>query len=197
MTQTGWIIVAVIAVAAIILLTVLLRRKPGSPLPVETAARTPVAPPPSPAQPTHVPPQTIAAEETPPAPSVPVIEGMEEIEAIAPIAPPVQQELPVAPEPVAESVTVTTPPAPPAIAPAEGDNLLKLKGVGPKLAALLRAEGVTRFADIAGWSDADLAAIDPKLGSFAGRPTRDNWIDQARFLAAGDVAGYEAKYGKL
>lgn len=79
----------------------------------------------------------------------------------------------------------------------EADDLLRLKGVGPKIAAILNAQGTTRFAQIAAWTDADIAAIDARLGNFAGRPTRDNWVDQARLLAAGDVAAYEAKYGKL
>jgi predicted flap endonuclease-1-like 5' DNA nuclease len=77
------------------------------------------------------------------------------------------------------------------------DNLLLLKGVGPKLATLLTDLGITRFAQIATWTDADLSAIDTKLGTFKGRPTRDQWIDQAKYLAAGDTAGFEAKYGKL
>ena len=58
-------------------------------------------------------------------------------------------------------------------------------------------EGITRFAQIAAWKKADLAAIDEKLGNFAGRPARDNGIDQAKLLAKGDTAGFEAKYGKL
>ncbi len=72
-----------------------------------------------------------------------------------------------------------------------------MKGVGPKLNTLLIELGVTRYAQIAGWSDADIAAIDTKLGNFKGRPVRDQWIDQAKYLAAGDVAGFEAKYGKI
>jgi predicted flap endonuclease-1-like 5' DNA nuclease len=60
------------------------------------------------------------------------------------------------------------------------DNLLLLKGVGPKLATLLTDLGITRFAQIATWTDADLVAIDTKLGTFKGRPTRDQWIDQAK-----------------
>ncbi|MET0360483.1 MAG: hypothetical protein ABW048_01900 [Sphingobium sp.] len=96
-----------------------------------------------------------------------------------------------------EPITITTPTIPAVPVAADGDNLLRLKGVGPKIAALLKAEGITRYAQIAGWSDADVAAIDAKLGSFAGRPRRDNWVDQAQLLAAGDVPGYEAKYGKL
>ncbi|MBJ7445220.1 MAG: hypothetical protein JHD32_13130, partial [Sphingobium sp.] len=46
-------------------------------------------------------------------------------------------------------------------------------------------------------TDTDLAAIDSRLGNFKGRPVRDQWIDQAKYLAAGDIAGFEAKYGKL
>ncbi|HZU62674.1 MAG TPA: hypothetical protein VFF98_03240 [Novosphingobium sp.] len=80
---------------------------------------------------------------------------------------------------------------------AEGDDLSRLKGVGPKLKARLAELGVTSFAQIAAWQDADIAAIDAQLGSFAGRATRDQWVAQASFLAAGDIAGYEAQFGKL
>jgi predicted flap endonuclease-1-like 5' DNA nuclease len=80
---------------------------------------------------------------------------------------------------------------------AEGDDLARIKGLGPKLRATLAGLGVTRFEQIAGWSDADLDDLDSKLGSFAGRPRRDNWVEQAKLLSAGDTAGYEAKFGKL
>ncbi|RVT41916.1 hypothetical protein [Sphingobium algorifonticola] len=117
--------------------------------------------------------------------------------------PPVIDPIPAAAPPPSVQIDPTPArPAPePAPAPAAStdgvDNLLQLKGVGPKLAALLTDLGVTRFAQIAAWTDADLAAIDAKLGNFKGRPVRDQWIDQAKYLAAGDVAGFEAKYGKL
>ncbi|MDE1916514.1 MAG: hypothetical protein KGJ57_09755 [Sphingomonadales bacterium] len=78
-----------------------------------------------------------------------------------------------------------------------GDDLTRLKGLGPKLAARLKELGVVSFAQIAAWNEADLAKIDAQLGTFAGRPVRDNWVEQAKFLAADDVAGYEAKFGKL
>jgi predicted flap endonuclease-1-like 5' DNA nuclease len=77
------------------------------------------------------------------------------------------------------------------------DDLTRIKGLGPKLSTRLRELGVTRFSQIAAWSQADLAAIDAQLGAFAGRPARDLWVEQCRFLASGDVAGYEAKFGKL
>ena len=80
---------------------------------------------------------------------------------------------------------------------ADQDDLLRLKGVGPKLHALLIELGVTRFAQIAAWTDQDIALIDARLGTFKGRPVRDQWIDQAKYLAAGDIAGFEAKYGQI
>ncbi|MDF8334153.1 hypothetical protein [Novosphingobium cyanobacteriorum] len=82
-------------------------------------------------------------------------------------------------------------------ATAPTDDLTRIKGLGPKLRTLLNSLGVTSFAQIAGWSEADVAAIDAKLGAFAGRPTRDNWVEQAKLLAAGDTAAYEEKFGKL
>lgn len=86
-------------------------------------------------------------------------------------------------------------PAPPASDAA--DDLTRIKGLGPKLATLLAGLGVTRFAQIAAWSDADIDRIDAQLGNFAGRIRRDNWVEQAKFLAAGDTAGFEGKFGKL
>ena len=82
-------------------------------------------------------------------------------------------------------------------APTPGDDLSRIKGVGPKLQALLPTLGLGTYARIAALSEADLAELDPKLGAFAGRAARDNWIEQAKLLAAGDVAGFEAKFGKV
>lgn len=79
----------------------------------------------------------------------------------------------------------------------EPDNLLKIKGIGPKVNGILIGLGVTRYEQIASWTATDLAEIDRHLGNFAGRPSRDQWMDQASYLARGDVAGFEAKYGKL
>ncbi len=78
-----------------------------------------------------------------------------------------------------------------------GDALTQLKGLGPKAASLLNGLGVTSFAQIASWNDADIAAIDTQMGAFKGRITRDRWVDQARLLADGDTAAFEAEFGKL
>ncbi|HQS96937.1 MAG: hypothetical protein B7X90_09085 [Novosphingobium sp. 17-62-19] len=78
-----------------------------------------------------------------------------------------------------------------------GDDLGRIKGVGPKLKALLTSLGVTTYAQIAAWTDEDIAKINAQLGTFAGRPLRDNWVEQAKLLAGGDKAAYEAKFGKV
>ena len=80
--------------------------------------------------------------------------------------------------------------------PATVDDLLILKGVGPKLVVLLNGLGVTSFKQIAGWKPADVARVDAQLGNFKGRIERDRWIEQAKLLAAGDVAGFEQRFGK-
>ncbi|MEO6717657.1 MAG: hypothetical protein ABIM50_10490 [Novosphingobium sp.] len=94
----------------------------------------------------------------------------------------------------AQEVKAATPPPVPAGA---GDDLTRIKGVGPKLVALLGQLGVGRFAEIAEWSEADIDRIDAQLGVFAGRIRRDSWVEQAKFLAAGDMAGFEGKFGRV
>lgn len=79
----------------------------------------------------------------------------------------------------------------------EPDDLRRIKGIGPKLVTMLHALGITRFAQVAAWSEADLDELDTKLGAFAGRPRRDSWVEQAQLLAQGDTGAYEAKFGKL
>lgn len=70
----------------------------------------------------------------------------------------------------------------PAAAAAGSDDLKQLSGVGPALEKKLNAAGVTTFAQIATWTDADVAAKDEQL-SLKGRIEREGWIAQAKELA--------------
>jgi predicted flap endonuclease-1-like 5' DNA nuclease len=63
------------------------------------------------------------------------------------------------------------------------DDLTRLVGVGPRTAAALAERGVVRFADLASWSEDQMAAFDQEL-SLKGRSVRDAWLAQARRLAA-------------
>jgi predicted flap endonuclease-1-like 5' DNA nuclease len=77
------------------------------------------------------------------------------------------------------------------------DDLIKLKGVGPKLAGILNQLGITRFDQIAKMSPGQIEALDATLGAFRGRFERDRIQEQADYLARGDIDGYELKFGKL
>jgi len=67
---------------------------------------------------------------------------------------------------------------------AGGDDLKQLSGVGPALEKKLHENGVTTFAQIAAWTEADVADMDEKL-SFKGRIEREGWIEQAKKIAEG------------
>lgn len=69
----------------------------------------------------------------------------------------------------------------PAVKQVADDDLTQLSGVGPVMAEKLQKAGVTSLAQIAGWSDDDVARFDEELG-FKGRIQRDDWVGQARKL---------------
>jgi predicted flap endonuclease-1-like 5' DNA nuclease len=79
----------------------------------------------------------------------------------------------------------------------ERDDLESLKGVGPKLAAMLEAHGISRFDQIAGLTESELERLDQDLGPFRGRLQRDQVVEQADYLARGDIDGFEQRFGKL
>lgn len=78
-----------------------------------------------------------------------------------------------------------------------GDDLQRLKGVGPKFVSLLHSQGLFSFAQIAQLTDNELARVDATMGAFRGRFARDRIIEQADYLARGDADGYQEKFGKL
>ena len=204
--QENWIIAVVGLVVAIILLWWLFGRKASPEI------ETPAAPPAEPKKPLEaVKPEIVAAEparfkpmEPAPAPVVVPPPPSPEPDAVTETPPaPEPEPAPVPtpePQPVRASVPEPAPepePAPASAPAATSDNLQLLKGVGPKMVTLLNGLGVTSFQQIADWTDADVAVIDPQLGAFQGRIARDAIVDQASYLARGDKAGFEAKYGAL
>lgn len=76
-------------------------------------------------------------------------------------------------------------------------NLDQLKGVGPKFADKLRAAGITRIDQIAGWTSADVEVIDGQMGDFRGRIAGDRLVEQAKLLTEGRYTEYETLFGKL
>ncbi len=66
----------------------------------------------------------------------------------------------------------------------EPDDLKKISGVGPVLEKKLHALGIFHFSQIAAFTADDVAKVDEVL-NFKGRIDREEWIVQARALAAG------------
>lgn len=65
------------------------------------------------------------------------------------------------------------------------DDLKMIKGVGPKLEALLNSLGFYHFDQIAAWAADEVSWVDQNLEGFKGRVSRDNWVEQATALASG------------
>lgn len=73
------------------------------------------------------------------------------------------------------------------------DDLKKIKGVGPKLEELLHSLGIYHFDQIASWTAPEVAWVDENLEGFKGRVSRDEWVEQARILAAGGTTEFAEK----
>lgn len=117
---------------------------------------------------------------------------LEGVEAVAETVPEALEPLVVASVEAAEPVAVpdaadVMADAPVALVAAEIDDLTRLVGIGPKLAASLGELGVTRFSQIAAWTSEDLKSIDELL-NLKGRADRDAWIAQAKRLVGAPEA---------
>jgi predicted flap endonuclease-1-like 5' DNA nuclease len=61
------------------------------------------------------------------------------------------------------------------------DDLTLIGGIGPKIQDVLNSLGIWHFDQIAEWTPENIAWIDEYL-SFAGRITREGWVEQAAVL---------------
>lgn len=65
------------------------------------------------------------------------------------------------------------------------DDLKKISGVGPVLEGKLNSLGIYHYSQIAAFTAEEIAQVDEVL-NFKGRIERDNWLEQAAKLAAGE-----------
>ena len=97
-------------------------------------------------------------------------------------------EVPEVVEKVVEEVKEEAPKAKTKKAPAKkavvkADDLKKLEGVGPKLAEILNAAGITTYAELAGTSIEKFKEILAEAGSRYASKDPAPWIEQAKTLA--------------
>ena len=75
------------------------------------------------------------------------------------------------------------------------DDLKLIVGIGPVNEKKLNALGITRFDEIAAWNAKDEEEFGHKL-EFPGRIEREEWVRQAKNLAAGGVSEDEAELAR-
>lgn len=68
-------------------------------------------------------------------------------------------------------------------APAGADDLTKLTGVGPAFAKKLNEAGVTSFAQIAAWDDAEIERLDGEISGLKTKAEKGDWVAEAKTLA--------------
>lgn len=77
---------------------------------------------------------------------------------------------------------------PPGLPAPEGqpDDLQKISGIGPGIEKTLHGLGIWHFRQIAAFTPDNIAWLDQRL-RFRGRIAREDWVGQARRLAAGEA----------
>ena len=66
---------------------------------------------------------------------------------------------------------------------AGSDDLTQLTGVGPAYATKLNEAGVTSFAQIAAWTDADIERLDGEISGLQAKAEKGDWVAEAKKLA--------------
>jgi predicted flap endonuclease-1-like 5' DNA nuclease len=77
----------------------------------------------------------------------------------------------------------------------DADDLTVIEGIGPKLSEALVAAGITTYRDVATAGEERLMEILVAAGQMSA--STSTWGEQARFLAAGDRAGFDAYAERL
>ena len=75
--------------------------------------------------------------------------------------------------------------APVAAATSGGDDISLIGGIGPKILKALTDMGITTFAQVAAWTPEDVERIETATKQ-KGRVAREEWIEQAKELMAGN-----------
>jgi predicted flap endonuclease-1-like 5' DNA nuclease len=74
-------------------------------------------------------------------------------------------------------------------------DLKRIRGVGLLIERKLQSLGVHSYEDIANWTAADIDRISRTL-DFKGRIERENWVEQARILAAGGQTEFSRRFDR-
>jgi predicted flap endonuclease-1-like 5' DNA nuclease len=78
------------------------------------------------------------------------------------------------------------------VAPAH-DNLQRIGTITPDIEKNLNAQGISRYAQIAQWSQSDIDAMEKQLRT-GGRIARENWVEQAHILSRGGDTRFSREF---
>lgn len=123
-----------------------------------------------------------------------------------PTAPPLVDDTVSAPKPATvksapapKSAAAKAAPKPAAVAAAapsgKKDDLKRIRGIGKQNEARLNAVDVKYFSQIAAWSKKDQQEMGERL-AFPGRIEREEWVAQAKLLAAGKDTDFSKRVDK-
>lgn len=128
------------------------------------------------------------------------------VQPAAQAAAPVEQKsaAPVAPQPAPKPSAATEPGLAGAAASAAAaglgalsstarDDLQRIGSINVEVEKLLNTQSVTRYAQIASWTAADMMRFDRLLGQ-EGRVKRESWIEQAQILSRGGDTAYSRQF---
>jgi len=80
-------------------------------------------------------------------------------------------------------------------APGASDDLKRIKGIGAVIEKTLNELGVYQFEQISTWDENNCAWVDNFL-AFPGRISREDWVNQAKALARGEVTDFAKRVDK-
>ena len=72
------------------------------------------------------------------------------------------------------------------------DDLKRIKGIGPKNEEALNELGIFAFAQNAEWNEINIKWVEQRL-DFPGRIEREDWVSQAKLLAAGSETEFSKR----
>ncbi|MGH1440543.1 MAG: hypothetical protein ACRBBR_10555 [Cellvibrionaceae bacterium] len=80
-------------------------------------------------------------------------------------------------------------------APADLDDLKRIKGIGPVIEKTLNSLGIYTFKQISEFSEDNVKWVDDHI-DFPGRINREQWVSQASQLATGGTTDFSARVDK-
>ncbi len=81
--------------------------------------------------------------------------------------------------------------------PVDRDNLMVIKGTGAIFASRLDTAGIRKYHQIAAWTDRQVIEVAEHISVKVAKIYQDQWIEQAKLLAAERFEEFEAQYGKI